>query len=247
MKSLLKLAYSQSFDLARYLHSDLNLNFEINFSKNKISFYGNDETSLVAIKIPLAFNLKSKENIFEKNISVGKEIPPFMIMLIQAGNAALGFIKNGKIVQHKVIRKYMVRKKQGKAQISYLKRKGKSRAGSRIRLAESVEFFEEINQKMREWQNIDSPKSIIFNCTPYLWGWLFRSKPPPFFSKKDPLLLKLPIDVNIPNLKELERAADFAKHGYMNFHPNCPGDIKENMQTYLKLKIFTDDFLQLTE
>ncbi|MDX5417808.1 MAG: hypothetical protein LPK09_01230 [Hymenobacteraceae bacterium] len=75
----------------------------------------------------------------------------YVILLIQSGNCALGYFENGKCLDHKVYRSYMVRKKQGKSQIKYLKTKGKSRAGSRVRLGETVEFFENINGRVQEY------------------------------------------------------------------------------------------------
>ncbi|MEO1451203.1 MAG: hypothetical protein AAFV07_16855 [Bacteroidota bacterium] len=45
----------------------------------------------------------------------------------------------------------MKRHKRGKAQISYLNTRGKSKAGSRIRLANTVAFFEEINERLQDW------------------------------------------------------------------------------------------------
>ncbi len=69
----------------------------------------------------------------------------YVILLIQSGSCAMGYFEDGFNLEHKVFRSYMVRKKQGKSQIKYLKTKGKSRAGSRVRLAETLEFFENIN------------------------------------------------------------------------------------------------------
>ncbi len=72
----------------------------------------------------------------------------FSLVLVRAGQAAVGYFHQGQLIDHKVIRAYMVRQKQGKSQFKYLKTKGKSRAGSRIRLAETLLFFNEINKKL---------------------------------------------------------------------------------------------------
>ena len=61
------------------------------------------------------------------------------LLIMEAGRAAIGSVKESKLVSHKNIRKYMVRKKQGKAQLTHLKSKGKSRYGSRLRLQETNE------------------------------------------------------------------------------------------------------------
>ena len=58
----------------------------------------------------------------------------YCLTLVRAGQASLGYFHQGKLLDHKVFRGYLVRQKQGKSQFKYLKTKGKSRAGSRIRL-----------------------------------------------------------------------------------------------------------------
>lgn len=87
----------------------------------------------------------------------------FIILLMEAGRAAVGLYKGDKLIDHKNIRKYMVRKKQGKAQISHLKSKGKSRYGSRLRLRESEAFFDEILEKLFS-ENYESIPNIYYHC-----------------------------------------------------------------------------------
>lgn len=144
---------------------------------------------------------------------VPSEPPTYLILLMQAGAAALGVVREERWIHHKVIRKYMVRKSQGKAQLTYLQQKGKSRAGSRIRLAESVEFFEEINEKLSTWMVTSDVEYLLYSCPPRLWGYLFRSRVMPPFSMEDPRLHKIPLDVDTPNLDELERVHHFVQQG----------------------------------
>jgi hypothetical protein len=59
---------------------------------------------------------------------------------MQAGHSALAYFEDGEMRHHKVIKKYMVRG-NGKAQVGYLQTRGKSKAGSRIRLANTVSFL----------------------------------------------------------------------------------------------------------
>lgn len=97
----------------------------------------------------------------------------YFVLLMTSGQAALGqFDPEGEILQHKVIRKYMIRKSQGKSQIKHLKTKGKSRLGSRIRLNQTQKFFHEINSKLQQWQ-LDSETNIIYlSCSiPLLSFW----------------------------------------------------------------------------
>ena len=73
----------------------------------------------------------------------------YCLTLVRAGQAAVGYFHQGKLLDHKVFRGYLVRQKQGKSQFKYLKTKGKSRAGSRIRLEETLLFFNEINERLQ--------------------------------------------------------------------------------------------------
>ncbi len=140
--------------------------------------------------------------------------PPYLIVLIQAGHAALGYYERDRLLQHKVVRKYMVRKKQGKAQITYLHRKGKSRAGSRIRLANTVAFFNEINACLGSWPHATAQR-VLFSCSARMWGLLHGAKIPPPFAKNDPRLAKIPKSVRTPNFKELQAINYFIHQGQL--------------------------------
>ncbi|MHA1974114.1 MAG: hypothetical protein ACTSW1_14035 [Candidatus Hodarchaeales archaeon] len=130
----------------------------------------------------------------------------YLITHIRAGKAALAFVKNFELVEHKVITKYMVRKKQGKAQYSYLTLKGKARGGAKLRLERTKEFFIEINQKLLSWgKEIEISDAIFYQCTPRLWDMVFKSKPQIFFSKNDPRIVKIPFTTYQPSLIELRR------------------------------------------
>ncbi|MCC5945790.1 MAG: hypothetical protein JJT94_12730 [Bernardetiaceae bacterium] len=131
---------------------------------------------------------------------------PYLLLLLQAGYAAIGYCQGGEIQKHKVIRKYMVRKKQGKAQLKHLNSKGKSRAGSRIRLANTVDFFEEINAKIAEWHVIDKVAHIFYSGTSDMLHLLYQSKVAASFDKKDPRLRKLPFFTDKPLFKVLAHA-----------------------------------------
>ena len=56
-----------------------------------------------------------------------------LVLLLQAGAAALGVFQQGELTHHKVIKKYVVRGR-GRAQPTHLKTRGKSRYGSLLRL-----------------------------------------------------------------------------------------------------------------
>ncbi|WP_162054245.1 hypothetical protein [Pontibacter pamirensis] len=122
----------------------------------------------------------------------------YVIVLIQSGNCAMGYFENGVNLYHKVFRSYMVRKKQGKSQIKYLKTKGKSRAGSRVRLGETVEFFENINERLQEYFEEHEVHRIAISCSKTLIPYLFNSKVPTPFDKHDPRIFKIPKHIHTP-------------------------------------------------
>ncbi|MEJ8803878.1 hypothetical protein [Pontibacter sp. H249] len=137
----------------------------------------------------------------------------YVILLIQSGNCALGYFENGRNLNHKVFRSYMVRKKQGKSQIKYLKTKGKSRAGSRVRLGETVEFFENINERLQQYFEHHDIHRIAISCSKTLIPYLFGSKAKTPFDKNDPRLLKIPKHIHTPIYEVLLDANKFLLKG----------------------------------
>jgi hypothetical protein len=127
------------------------------------------------------------------------------LMLIQAGRASVAVAQADEILESKQIQKYMVRKSQGRAQLTYLQEKGKSRLGSRIRLRQSQLFFEEIHERMRGWSQIHSLTQIFLSCTPKLKGAFFQAVAPPAIAKDDPRWRRVPFMVRPPGQEEMLR------------------------------------------
>jgi hypothetical protein len=183
--------------------------------KHKIQGESLDGTRLWELRLPLPMPpmTGAEESVDAYVQQLTDEVPTYLLVLVQMGAAAIGYVENGEMVVHKSIKKYMKRHKRGKAQISYLNTRGKSKAGSRIRLANTVRFFEEINEKLTEWEDWYEPERIIYSCTAQLWGLMFQSKVPPPFEKKDPRLIKVPRDVHIPSYEELLEINEFVQGG----------------------------------
>ncbi|WP_205500867.1 hypothetical protein [Rufibacter psychrotolerans] len=148
-------------------------------------------------------------------------VPPvhYVILLIQAGNCALGYFENGINLDHKVYRSYMVRKKQGKSQVKYLKTKGKSRAGSRVRLGETAEFFENINGRLQDYFLEHEVHRIALSCSKTLLPFLYDSKVPTPFDKRDPRLYKIPKHVHTPIYEVLMDVNRFLQRGELIYEP----------------------------
>lgn len=164
----------------------------------------------------------------------------WVLFLIRAGIAAVGYFENGTNLSHNVFRAYMVRKKQGKSQIKYLKTKGKSRAGSRVRLGASDLFFKEINEKVSTYLRHYPVDRIGYACSKTLWPFLFLTGSD--LQKDDPRLCKIPKHVQHPTYEILldtnERLlqatldVDPAQAHWFDGHPSSrnqfPGEEEEN-------------------
>ncbi len=135
-----------------------------------------------------------------------KEIDDFhlALVMIRAGIATTGHFHNGEMLDHKVFRAYMVRQKQGKSQIKYLKTKGKSRAGSRLRLGESEHFFEEINERLQQYHKDFAITTWGYSCGKTLWPYFLGSDPPPPFAKDAENLIRIPFHIQQPDFDTLQ-------------------------------------------
>lgn len=217
-----KLSHKETYLYLKDLYLNDNKIIEIENVKNKILLVKDKthNTDTYYLKLPFAFPELNKEDTINNRYidEIYEYPPPYIILLIRSGNASLGYFENGKNIRHKVIRKYMVRKKQGKSQLTYLKRKGKSKLGSRIRLAQTEHFFEEINEKLNEWNSIHNEHcKIFYSCPIRLWSYLLKGKTTPPFDKKSDRLIKIPIHIHTPNIKELKKINYFLNHGVI-FH-----------------------------
>ena len=206
----------QSMALLKTLSTQGSRDYSLDTSRNTLLWYGIDHHKIMDLQLPWYWPpLKDIRQLESYLDSLKSFTPSYLILLIQAGQSALGMGQGEELTGHKVISKYMVRKKQGKAQITYLHQKGKSRAGSRIRLAQTVIFFEEINRQLQEWFASNTFERILVSCPPRLWGLLYQSRIQPPFVKKDDRLLQISVDVRVPRLAELQRIHHLARKGYL--------------------------------
>ncbi|WP_241739028.1 hypothetical protein [Pontibacter beigongshangensis] len=137
----------------------------------------------------------------------------YVLLLIQSGNCALGYFENGQNLDHKVFRSYMVRKKQGTSQVKYLKTKGKSRAGSRVRLGETEEFFENINERLQAYFGEHEVHRIAMSCSKILIPYFFGSKVATPFDKRDERIYKIPKHIHTPIYEVMMQTNKFLLQG----------------------------------
>ncbi|RDC63955.1 hypothetical protein [Adhaeribacter pallidiroseus] len=166
--------------------------YQYDHEKHRIILLDSFQNELVYLRLPIVVP-PPQELVAEAEKPVN-----YIMLLIQSGNCAMGYFENGQNINHKVFRSYMVRKKQGTSQIKYLKTKGKSRAGSRVRLAETNEFFENINERLQEYFAAHPIHRIALSCSKILIPYLFNSKVTTPFDKRDERIYKIPKHVPTP-------------------------------------------------
>lgn len=128
----------------------------------------------------------------------------YCLTLVRAGQASLGYFHQGNLLDHKVFRGYLVRQKQGKSQFKYLKTKGKSRAGSRIRLEETLVFFKEINERLQVYAKQYPLNFWGLGCAKTMWPLLFDGEVKPPFTSKSAELIELPYPFAKGSYEELQ-------------------------------------------
>lgn len=182
-----------------FINLSKKMNLDISYLKEKHQILIEGSWDWLA-KIYLPWNLE-----FDNKAGFSlKENFHFALVMIRAGQAVVGHSHDGVLLDHKVFRAYMVRQKQGKSQIKYLKTKGKSRAGSRIRLGETERFFKEINERLTEYSS-NFPIDIWgISCGKTLWPFYFKSETAPPFLQNQENLINIPFHIAQASLESLE-------------------------------------------
>ena len=219
---------SRSF-IIHLLESDLAI--QLRTAQNTVICREGEEL-VMEFKLPFIFTLPDEGADLDDLMQLVQgfeETPNYLIILMEAGQAALGNFEEGQIDSHKVIRKYMVRAKQGKVQLSHLKTKGKSKLGSRIRLAQSKEFFEDINEKLKEWE-VEDVDLIFYKSSIQLWNGLFEAANEPPFEKRDERLRKIPKDLPTPTYELLLEMNKFILEGELKIFKEEYEDILDELE-----------------
>jgi hypothetical protein len=178
-------------------------NSAYNASKHIIEFSGE---KILTLRLPLCIYF-DEQKIIPCN---------FLVILIHSGEAALAFSEEDQITEHKMVKAYMVRQKQGKSQIKHLKTKGKSKAGSRVRLAGTDHFFEEINAKISEWDEYYSIDKIAISCNKTLQPYFFN-RSDASIKKDDIRIVKIPKHIQEANFENITSIHNYLISTELNF------------------------------
>lgn len=140
------------------------------------------------------------------SLFVSKDFFNHIILGVRSGLAGVHCYENQELIDHKVFRAYMVRKKQGKSQIKYLKTKGKSRAGSRVRLGETKVFFEQIAERLQDYEDRLRIDKVFVSCSTTLIPFLFENNSFLKKSKTNQQIAKVPFHIQQPTHENLIKA-----------------------------------------
>lgn len=144
-----------------------------------------------------------------------------VILLIQAGATSMGLWRGDELMRHKVIKKYVTRGK-GKAQTTYLKTRGKSRYGSRLRLQNAREHLVQTNERLHTWWREEGPFDRVYtSCPVRMWPELFHAKTLPPFDKDMPRV-KIARDVKVPGHEELLKVRGWLCNGWWSVPESGP-------------------------
>lgn len=144
----------------------------------------------------------------------------YAVVLMRAGAVALGIWRGNELLSHKAIRKYVVRGK-GRAQPTYLRSKGKSRYGSRLRLQNWKRLLKETNEWLNDaWAQLGIPQRVFYSAPVRVQVDLRDAEPPPPFAVTDPGSVRIPIHVHRPDHAELLRVRATLAWG----HVELPAD-----------------------
>lgn len=138
---------------------------------------------------------------------LARPCPRDLVVLFQAGAAALGFWNRNELFAHKVFRRYVVRG-NGKAQPTHLRTRGKSRYGSRLRLRNARRLLDEVGDRARTWAaELGPPRRIFYACTARTWGTLREALGAVAEGADE--VVKVPRDCGPPGYDELLRVRRF--------------------------------------
>ncbi|CAD5277188.1 MULTISPECIES: hypothetical protein [unclassified Imperialibacter] len=189
---------------------------EYHFKKHTIVLKDADLNPLGSIRLPLHFSLNEYLTIITDQAQV-------LYVSVESGYATISMMQGVENVYHTSFGAYMTRKKQGFSQIKYLKKKGKSRAGSRVRLAETIEFFEKINLTLTKLLETYTVDRLALNCNTTLIPYLYQSKVKCPFEKNDRRLYRIPVHIPQSNFTHLEAAIKKLKAPILFYEePNKP-------------------------
>ncbi|MGE0143044.1 MAG: hypothetical protein AB7I19_05040 [Planctomycetota bacterium] len=143
------------------------------------------------------------------------------VLLLRAGSAAMGVFADTECLAHRCRRRYVVRG-NGKAQTTWIRTRGKSRYGSRLRLQNADRLLDDVATTTSEWAGwLATATAIHWSCPERQWAALHEHEPSLSTLRTDARARKIAFHVHEPRFEELRRVWWRLRHGH--FEPSSPG------------------------
>lgn len=199
--------WTDSAEVLQRLHSEHPLTLA-----DKGRVFENAEAQVQFKPAPLCPIGEAVQTVDDYLEQLAQPLGPHLVILMQAGATSMGVWQDDDLVCHKVIKKYVTRGK-GRAQTTYLKTKGKSRYGSRLRLQNARDHLDETNERLHQWWEEHGPFTRLFySCPVRMWPELFNARVLPPFGRDFPCI-KIGRDVRVPGHDELKKIRGFLRNG----------------------------------
>jgi hypothetical protein len=179
-------------------------------------------TDGVVVRTPLVLPIAAEcRDVADFLAALPNRLPSRLVVLLQAGAAALGLWAGEDLIVHKCTKRY-VKRGSGRAQPTYLKSRGKSRYGSRLRLQNARRLLGGIHDRLTEWIGTHGePEQLFYACPVRLWSDLWHA--PTTAPLERERFRKIPLSTRIPCFEELERIEATMRNGRVEVHePDDP-------------------------
>lgn len=196
------------------------------YKKHSVIIQNEQYDVLASIRLPLHVQIDDQLRLLQDETVI-------IYLTIEAGKGAIHVREGMDAVYYTTFSAYMTRKKQGFSQIKYLNKKGKSRAGSRVRLKSTEQFFENIGTTLTDLLEEFEVDRIAISCSATLWPFLIQSCP---FDKKDPRLYKIPLHLPQSNQENLTSAINKLKAPVLFYEDEREGDVHPLLNIVESLK-----------
>lgn len=196
------------------------------YKRHLIELQDEQENTQGYLRLPLHLSI-------DASLQVINDWGTAIYIAIESGSAAICIMEGEENLYHTTFGAYMTRKKQGYSQIKYLNKKGKSRAGSRVRLAETTTFFENINTTLQELFDYYDFDRIALSCSISLLPLLYGSKVACPFDKYDDRRYKIPLHLPQSNFTNLDQAIKTLAIPQLSFHETIKSRIEALMNDIL--------------
>lgn len=155
----------------------------------------------VARTPPILSTLQHRTTMHQSPPSTGRHL----MVLVEAGICVIGEgfeEESRRLARH---RRYMTRKSQGRAQISFQPKGGRLSYGARLRQRESRTFFKDVITSLEEVIGAEPIHHVWWHCPPRIKGYL-RQEEPRVMSKLEAKASKLPGPTDIFCDEAIEQA-----------------------------------------